>query len=42
MNTRPAVSQADRDVLENLGLPDILEHTDDDPVLLSHHERHLT
>jgi hypothetical protein len=33
MNTRPNTSQADRDVLENLGLADVLERAYE-PVLL--------
>jgi hypothetical protein len=29
MNTRPNVSQADRDAIEDLGLADVLERIDD-------------
>jgi hypothetical protein len=41
MNTRPNTSQADRDVLEDVGLPDVLERTHE-PVLLSGDERLAT
>lgn len=37
MDTNPAVSQADRDTIEDLGLADVLEHIDD-AVLLHHDE----
>ncbi len=37
----PAISQADRDALEDRGLADVLERTDD-PKLLSHDERLAT
>jgi hypothetical protein len=32
----PAVSQADRDLIEDLGLPNVLDHADDAKLL--HHE----
>jgi hypothetical protein len=38
MDTNPAVSQGDRDAIEDLGLADVLERIDD-PKLLSHDER---
>jgi hypothetical protein len=41
MNTRPHVSQADRDVLDDRGLADVLEHQPEEP-LLSHDERQAT
>ena len=36
VDTNPAVSQADRDLIEHLGLPDVLERIDDAKLL--HHE----
>ena len=33
VDTNPAISQADRDLIEDLGLPDVLERQPDPPVL---------
>ncbi len=35
-DTNPGICQADRDALEDRGLPDVLEHADDAKLL--HHE----